>query len=283
MKKILCISAALLLLVSLSSCNNSTQSPGETDEYGHDIADGHTHGDEPITDEYGHDVSDGHTHLHIEAPAVIDSALRETVNADEYKAYHDLFFNSNAGAYENKEFTKYGTFAIIFDAYHDCTRYYVWGYGDENKGSCYQWEFVMPEGTVIPAAGSYIRVSGTMTYSEEALDKYILTDVTLSVEEEYTPSSADYDFVTMSPTLGRVQQQNMTGKEDQFKNVTVRMPVYINDSGSLSSVFEFEAWALHYKDSSSAVKVEDYMIIDGVFNETGTDSMIKIISAQSIG
>lgn len=282
MKKIICILASLLLTASLASCGENQEIELETDEHGHVISDGHTHAGEVQTDEHGHDISDGHTHAAIEIPDTINPDLKETFSEEEDAAYHDLFYNENTSAYENKSFTKYGTFAKIYDAYNLCTRYYVWGYGDTSKSCCYQWEFVMPDSADIPSDGSYVKVTGTMTASEDALDGYWLTNVTLSVEEAFAETDYDYDFVTLSPTLTRVQVINMLNKNDSFKNVSVRLPAYIQTESTLCSVFNDSSWSMHYTDSTSSVKASDYTVIDGIFNASGTDTLLEIVSAQPI-
>ena len=178
MKKLISLILALTLFVSLAACsnNNNEETTSPSDESNTN----------PVADAI---LSDGE----------LKTGMKEKFDQMEYAAYIDLFYNKNGDSYEGKTFKKDGTFAVLQDAYGDVTRYYVWGYADNTKCCDYQWEIVMPEGTEIPEPGSYVKVKGTMEKNDEALDGYRLTDITLTVEEEFKNAGFGIDFTTMSP------------------------------------------------------------------------------------
>ena len=221
----------------------------------------------------------GHTHDPDGAPVTfvnsIDVGFKEEFNAAEDSAYHDLFFDKNYDDYKNKEFEKQGTFAKIYDAYNDVERYYVWGWGSTAKDCCYQWEFVMPSGAKIPSPGSYITVKGTMTESESALDGYWLTDISLSTEEEFNGSSADYDLAVMSPTLARVQLINMLQKSDEFMNVSIRIIGRTQGENTIIPAYTADGWALHFTPARDHIDDGSLVIIEGSYNTGTAHNMVK--------
>ncbi len=271
MKKFTAALISIVLLLTLASCGNSTDEP-------HD----HDHGAEGTT------VADiSHTHdpsgASVNYVSKLDAGIREYFNSDEDKQYHELFFDDKTSEYENKSFTKYGTFASIYDAYNSKERYYVWGYGSKAKDCCFQWEFVLPEGEAVPAEGSYIKVTGKMTHSEDALDKYWLTDVTLSVEEAKEETSFDIDFTVLSPTLMRVQAINMLQKKDAFQNKSVRIYGKAVNEVTVAPIDGTESWSFHFSATKDHLNTGSAVIIEGIYNETGTDTLIKAsaVTAQS--
>ena len=60
----------------------------------------------------------------------------------------------------------------------------------------------------LPAPGSRIRVTGTFEGSEDALDKYWITNPEITVEKPYESDFEGIDMRTMSCTLERVQMIN---------------------------------------------------------------------------
>ena len=248
MKKLIALTLALITVFVFASCG----SEGGNDE-------GHTHDPSgaPVTS-----VKD------------YETGVKDVFSADEDAAYHDLFYNDAGDKYENKEFTKNGVFAVIYDAYNDVERYYVWGYGDEAKDCCYQWEFVMPENATVPAPGSYIKVTGTMSHDEKALDKYWLTDVTFSVEEAYEATEYDFDFVTMSPTLIRVQMINMLQLKEEFADKRIRIIGKALSENTLGSANDSSEWSVHFSAANGHIHAGDNIMIDGIFNKGGEGAII---------
>ena len=202
----------------------------------------------------------------------LNTGMKEKQDQMEYSIYCDLFYNENGAAYENMKYTKDGVFAILEDAYSGKTRYYVWGYADNTKCCDYQWEFVMPKGAEIPEAGSYVTMTGQLTKSDEALDGYWFTDVQLTVEEPFAHAGYDYDLTTDSPTLARVQIQNMESHMDQFNGKTVR--IYgramnldaANGGGSVQHPYYDGAWSIdfNYNDKIDFA-IGDDILVEGPF------------------
>ncbi len=264
MKKILASLIAIALLLTLGACKNNEN------EHDHDHGDSVTSGAQNNTP-HTHDPSGAD----VEYVKNIDFGFEDVISHEEDEAYHDLFYNKNTSAYENKKFTKEGIFAVIFDAYNEKERYYVWGYGHDTRDCCYQWEFVMPEGTKAPAPGSLIEVKGTMTHSEDALDGYWLTDASLSVKKAATETDFDYDLVSMSPTLMRVQIINMLNKSDFFKAVTVRIPGKTVNENTIAPAFTDDDWTLHFTSAKSHINADTLVIVEGTYNTAENTNVIK--------
>lgn len=274
MKKILALLMAAALLLTLSSCVTKENDPNSDHDHDHD----HIEGTTAETENHNHHSHDP-SGAKVQYVSALDFGFEEVINAKEDEAYHDLFFDKNTSAYENKKFTKEGIFAVIFDAYNEEERYYVWGYGHDTRDCCYQWEFVLPEGTEMPAPGSLIEVKGTMTHSDDALDGYWLTDTTVSVKKAATKADFDYDLVSMSPTLMRVQIINMLNKSDFFKDVSIRVPGKTVNENTISPAFTNDEWTLHFTSASSHINAGSLVIIEGTFNTAENANMIK---AQTI-
>lgn len=210
----------------------------------------------------------------------LDTGMKEKLSPIEYSAYVDLFYNKNIKAYEGKRFTKDGVFAILKDAYNDKDRYYVWGYADKTKCCDYQWEFVFPDGVEIPEPGSYIRVKGVMTGSEEALDKFWLTEVELKVEKEFENAGFDMDMTTMSSTLVRVQVFSLLYHSDVFDGKTVRIFGRAFGPNTIQHPYYDKAWQMDFTDPASGVlpSTGQYLLLEGVFK--GEDKSGKIETSK---
>lgn len=260
MKKISALILSLSLVFSLASC-----SQGE--DHNHD----HDHSGETT-------VASSHGHSHGVAPVTtadsLSTGMTEEFSADEDAAYHELFYDKNTEKYENKEFTKKGTFAILRDAYAGHDRYYVWGYGDEKKDCCYQWEFVMPEGADVPERGSYIEIKGTMKHSDNALDKYWLENVEIVSVTPFEKTDYDIDFTTMSPTLIRVQMINMFQKAESFVHNSIRVIGKTTSENTLSDLQGEGSWSVHFAAAEKALEAEKTVLMEGIFNESGADTML---------
>ena len=206
----------------------------------------------------------------------LDTGMKEKLDQLEYAAYVDIFYNHNTGDYADKTFTKDGVFGSIEDAYAGKTRYYVWGYADTTKCCDYQWEFVMPEGVEIPESGSYVTITGKFTYAEEALDKYWFTDVELTVEENFTDAGYDFDLTTVSPTLARVEIQNMQAFPDQFSGKTVRVFGRALTTNSVQHPYYDNAWAMDFRyDGDTKFAIGDDILVTGAFTAQDGGSFLE--------
>lgn len=213
----------------------------------------------------------------------LDTGMKEKFDQMEYSAYIDLFYNKNGAAYEGKKFKKDGTFAILKDAYSDTERYYVWGYADNTKCCDFQWEFVLPEGSEIPEPGSYIKVEGTMTKSDKALDGYWLENVSLEVTQEFKSAGFDMDLTTMSPTLARVQIINIQQHKDKFADVSLRIFGRALSPETIQHPYYNESWQMHFTKTDASPAIGDYILIEGVYNKASSGVLITTDKLTVIG
>ena len=265
MKKIIALLSVLTLIFALASCGGKQTNATGTDAPGSDLPGGSTDY-VPTTAPTAQGAALG---------IQLDTGMKEKLDQMEYAAYCDLFFNKNSGAYENKTFTKDGVFATLEDAFNGKTRYYVWGYADNTKCCDYQWEFVMPEGAQIPASGSYVTMTGTLTKSDDALDGYWFTDATLTVEQPFTNAGYDFDMTTISPTLTRVQIINMQSFPEQFSGKTLRVFGRALTMNSLQHPYYDEAWAMDFRfDGATDFAIGDDILLEGTFTAENGGSFV---------
>lgn len=264
MKKIISLALILTLIFAVSACG----SPAETSDPSESSSDS-VSSSNPTADAL---LSDGE----------LDTGMKEKFDQMEYVAYTDIFYNDNGADYEGKTYKKDGTFAILQDAYSDITRYYVWGYADNTKCCDYQWEFIFPEGTDIPEPGSYIEVEGTMTKDENALDGYHLTDVTLTVKEEFKNAGFDMDLTTMSPTLVRVQIINMLQHSDKFEKKSVRIFGRALNENTIQHPYYNESWSMHFTAADTTPATGKYILLEGTYN-AASDQLVTTSKLTEIG
>ncbi len=269
MKKLIALLTALTLLLCFASCgtNDTTDATNSADTT---VSSDGNAVSTPTADAL---LSDGE----------LNTGMKEKFDQMEYAAYCDLFYNDNGASYDGKTFTKDGTFAILKDAYSNVTRYYVWGYADNTKCCDYQWEIVMPEGTEIPEPGSYIEVKGTMEKHDDALDGYRLTDITLTVKEEFTNAGFDIDFTTMSPTLTRVQVINILQFPENFAKNKVRLFGRALTVNTIQHPYYNESWTMHFTETDTVPSIGDYIVVEGVYNNSGSENIITTDKLTVIG
>lgn len=160
----------------------------------------------------------------------------------EYTLYMNIFYNQTGDDYLGQTITKTGTFATIHDSFNDVTRYYVWGYNDATKCCDWQWEFVPKGGVELPANGSFVKMTGVFSKSEDALDGYWFTDATLEVQKVYQGPKVDVDMGTMSATLERVQLINMQVYPQDYAGKSVRVYARVASLDSLQHPYYDGAW-----------------------------------------
>ena len=271
MKKLIALLMALSMLLAFASCGGNTKDTTDATN----SADTIVSSDEnavttPTADAL---LSDGE----------LDTGMKEKFDQMEYAAYVDLFYNDNGSSYEGKTFTKDGTFAILRDAYSDVTRYYVWGYADNTKCCDYQWEIVIPDGTEIPEPGSYVEVKGKMEKNDAALDGYRLTDITLTVKEEFANAGFDIDFTTMSPTLTRVQVINILQFPEKFTSEKVRIFGRALNVNTIQHPYYDESWTIHFTETDTVPSIGEYILLEGIYNADGSENMITSEKLTVIG
>ena len=148
-----------------------------------------------------------------EVPAVLSQV--------EYTLYQNIFANRTGSQYEGREFTKQGVFGVIYDAFSQRTRYYVWGYLDNTRCCDWQWEIKIDETKNLPSSGSLVTVKGVFTASDDALDGYWLTNPEITAHSQYTGGNGvELDMFTLSDTLERVQLLNIIYKPESFEGKT---------------------------------------------------------------
>jgi hypothetical protein len=224
---------------------------------------------EPITDANGNVLPDN-------LPEGALTAMRETFDNMEYTMYRNVFQDTSTKQFDGIQFTKVGTFAVLQDEWSGKLRYYVWGYADQTRCCDYQWEFVPPDARPLPTPGSYIRVKGTFTYTEDqkggALDHYWITDCTLEVLEEYTPSKYDYDLTTMSATLARVQLFSLMNYTGIFEGKTVLVYGRAYSPTQLQHPYYDQSWYLDFNAEGKTPATGQYLLLGGVLNKADTES-----------
>ncbi len=265
MKKLTALLLAVLLILTFTACSGGTE---ETT----------TSSDNTDTDTVTNPTADA-----LLSEGELDTGMKEKFDRMEYAAYVDLFYNDNGASYEGKTFTKDGTFAILTDAYNDTTRYYVWGYADNTKCCDYQWEIVLPEGTEIPEAGSYVKVNGTMEKNDEALDGYWLKDVTLEITDEFTNAGYDMDMTTMSPTLTRVEIINMLQFPEKFNDVSIRIFGRALSGNSIQHPYYNDSWSMHFTETDTVPATGKYILLEGTYNKDGTGNLVTTSALTVIG
>lgn len=264
MKKLISLLLTVSVILCLAACSGGSGTDDTTAENnGQDVTN-------PTADAL---LSDGE----------LKTGMKEKFDQMEYAAYVDLFYNDNGASYEGKTFKKNGTFAVLYDAYSDVTRYYVWGYADNTKCCDYQWEFVMPEGTDIPEPGSYIKLQGTMEKNEDALDGYWLKDVSLEVTDSFKNAGFDMDMTTMSPTLVRVEIINILQHKDKFADKTVRVFGRALSDNTIQHPYYNESWNMHFTAADTVPAIGDYILLEGTYNMNGAGTIVNTDKLTVIG
>ena len=272
MKKTIALLLILTLVFTLAACGEKTKANVN------DAATGSDAQPSDIADNSGNDsvATTAPTAQGAALGLQLNTGMREKQDQLEYAVYVDIFYNQNGAEYENQKYTKDGVFATLEDAFSGKTRYYVWGYADNTKCCDYQWEFVMPDGMEIPESGSYVTMTGTLTQSEEALDGYWFTDVTLKVEEPFAHAGYDFDMTTISPTLTRVQVINMQQFKEQFDGKTVRIYGRALSLNTVQHPYYDNAWSLDFNyDGDATFVIGDDILVDGTFSVVGEGCFIE--------
>ena len=268
MKKLIAVLLTLVFVFSLAACGGKTQTSDPTDP----ANPGGTNDSEPITDANGNVLPAG-------LPEGAINGIRETFEPAEYTMYINVFQDTSTKQFDGVEMDKKGTFAVLQDEWSGKLRYYVWGYNDYTRCCDYQWEFVPADAAALPEPGSYIRVQGTLTYTEDqkggALDHYWLTDTKVTVLEEYPASKFDYDLTTMDATLARVQLFSIQNYSDKFAGKTVLLYGRTLSPNTLQHPYYDGSWNLDFKtdnlDGGAKIPaIGQYLVLGGkVVSENG--------------
>ena len=228
--KILIICAVLLaLIISLAACGRDVSGEGTTEDAS---ASATPSGAVPVSDT-------------TEAPAPkLDPAeitLNVTTVTDEKEAeeYRKTVVQGENGDALGKDTSKTGMFCILRDQFNERDRYYVWGYGDSERSTDWQWEFNPENVSGLPAQGSIITVTGKLVSSDDALDRVWIDGAAIEVKTDYAPDAAyDVDCRFMGSTLERVQVQNVNLYPDYFAGKTVAVYGRAVSTGSVRNPYD---------------------------------------------
>lgn len=150
-----------------------------------------------------------------------EASFEAITDMNEYTLYQNIFYNDQAADYADKQVTKKGIFAAVYDEYNSVKRYYVWGYADNTKCCDWQWELALTDESDLPPLGSTVEVCGDLKANDGALDGYWIENPEITVTSRFESCGADVDMTVMSGTLERVQIINMQQFPDKFEGKTV--------------------------------------------------------------
>lgn len=234
MKKTILLTLCLALLLSLAACAGSGDQPAETKSGA-------------------------------EADAQPADAMPTVLNQTEYVLYQNIFFNKMADDYVGKTETKEGTLARVYDAFNNRTRYYVWGYMDATKCCDWQWEFVPQNPDSLPANGSLIKMTGTLTRDEAALDKLWYTNATVELKKAFSPEPCDVDMSTMDATLERVQLQNIQYKPEAFEGKSLRLYGRVLNPTTVQHPYYDNAWTQSLSTQTALPAIGTMVVLSGTW------------------
>lgn len=197
-------------------------------------------------------------------PATADT-MPTVLDQTEYILYQNIFFNDMANDYVGKTATKEGTLARVQDAFNGRTRYYVWGYMDATKCCDWQWEFVPQDPDSLPPSGSLVKMTGTLTRDDAALDKLWFTDTKVELETAFTPETCDVDMTTMNATLERVQLLNMQYKPESFAGKSLRLYGRILNPTEIQHPYYDNAWIQPFETSAAVPAIGTMVILSGTW------------------
>lgn len=253
MKKLLLSVLCAGMLLTMAACsNNDTVSVTSGSK-------------DTITETSPIDPEVEYTYVIDENPAV---KVNKVVNADEMSMYNAIFFN-NDESYMDTEMTKTGIFTILYDAFNETDRYYVWGYADDNGTSGWQWEFTVSDPSLLPKVGSEVTVTGKFVANDNALDKKWIENASLTVVSEYNNALCKYDLTTMSPILSaRVQVPNIQGNLDKFDD-KICLYAKVGENNILVSVYDDLPWTVHTGHDTVLPAEGTIVTVVGTFDDHG--------------
>ena len=185
------------------------------------------------------------------------------LDQEEYLLYQNVFYNDYGKQLVGSEVTKHGVFAVIQDAFDQCTRYYAWGYMDNTKCCDWQWEFVPQDPDSLPAPGSLISVKGEFTASEDSLDGYWIENGIVETDTIYVGETFELNMRTMSCTLERVQMLNILYRPDYFKKQTFAAYGRIAAPGMLEDPYYNGSWQIDFAPEGTSLAIGTQVILQG--------------------
>ena len=186
------------------------------------------------------------------------------LNQGEYVLYQNIFYNDYGVRYEGTETEKQGVFTVVQDAYTNVKRYYVWGYLDNTKCCDWQWEFVPGNAKNLPAPGSLVKVKGTFTASEDALDGYWITGASVETLQQYTGDSAEVNMLAMSDTLERVQITNINNRSQSFEGKSFIAYGRVANAATLQDPYYDGSWNIPFTTHEAVPAIGTTILLKGV-------------------
>lgn len=208
-----------------------------------------------------------------------DGTMQETFDATQYTLYLNVVVNKS-DEYTGTEFTVTGNAGSLEDRKSGTTRYYVWGYADQTKCCDWQWEYVPLKGEKVPADGSLITVTGKLTKSDEALDKYWLAEATVKTDRKYAGPEFDFDLTAVSPTLARVQLAFMRRDEELYDGTSVLVFGRTKGTNYLQHPYYDGAWEMEVR-GTMFYALNLYVTVDAIFcSEEGNGCYLDVREAK---
>ena len=200
------------------------------------------------------------------------------LNQMEYLLYQNIFYNQTGDQYVGQEFTKQGVFGVIYDAFSQTARYYVWGYLDNTRCCDWQWELKIDDPKNLPASGSLVTVKGTFGASEDALDSYWLTNPEITVQSRYTAGGQELDMYTLSDTLERVQMLNILYKPEAFEGKTFSAYGRVLSPTVLQDPYYDGSWQAPFTAKETVPAIGTTVLLTGtVTNGTLSADTLKVL------
>ena len=243
MKKLLCAVLAALLLLTLAACSE-TGKPAKTDP----------------------PVGTGSPDVLIEPRGA--KLFPSVTNGSEGVLYDNIFFNNMADDYVGKTITKEGTYTRLYDAFSQKYRYYVWGYRDNTKCTDWQWEFVPADPEALPPVGSLVKMTGTLTRDDAALDKLWFTNTAIEVEQSFNPPACDVNMTVMGTTLERVQLLNMQYKPEAFEGQSLRVYGRVMNSFTIQHPCYDNVWSQEFSTDKEVPGIGNIIILAGTWQSS---------------
>lgn len=185
------------------------------------------------------------------------------LNQMEYLLYQNIFYNQTGDQYAGQEFTKQGVFGVIYDAFSEMTRYYVWGYLDNTRCCDWQWEIKVDDPQNLPASGSLVTVKGTFAASDDALDGYWLTNPEITVQSRYTGGGQELDMYTLSNTLERVQVLNIYYFPEVFEGKTFSAYARVFSPTLLQDPYYDGSWQIAFTAKETVPAIGTTVLLTG--------------------
>ena len=252
MKKLFALLLAAVLLLTLTACAGSEETTGSNKSSTKEAT--ATNGDDRAKETAAPSEAVG---------TPVAETMPTVLNPNEYILYQNIFYSDAAEDYLGKTATKEGTLARVSDAFSGTTRYYVWGYLDATKCCDWQWEFVPNDPDSLPPSGSLIKMTGTMTRADAALDGIWFAEAEVEVETLFEGAACDVDMTTMNATLERVQLLNMQYRPDNFRGKTLRFYGRVFSLSAIQHPYYDGAWTQELTTEETLPAIGTMVIVTG--------------------